>query len=340
MLRTVITVPQINKRSRRESIRRRASPKMSSSQPAGRRRKLRGALDALARHDAMVGANRRHASSTCADMKIRERPECFTAPLNDFHDESCSPPSSPETSPIARRRPHRDSLVSTAHSMASADSVRAELERIQNLEKGVASVSSLSSRCAEKPNYPDVMFRGYSNRRQSSSSAGALSAGLGGGGSVSSLSHLTASGWISRGSFSSIPRVILNDDNDDNDSNDPLSYNFWDSDSDVEVDELEDALCNTRIEKLTDIPKRKKSAKPLLNDSPPAAHLDVAPQYHHKKQIPAVLSPQPEPQPPAASFLSPGVDRPKRVAEADEGVGGMSTLPVRKEGSWRTALGA
>ena len=153
--------------------------------------------------------------------------------------------SSRDASPgNTRRRPHKDSLVSPAHSLASADSVRAELERIKNLGREVpSSAASLSSRAAAESNtntndhHDDKkIFRGYNHRRQLSS--GLASVGeLVGGGSVSSLSHLTPSMLQEeKGSFSSTPRMILTNEehNHNSRSQDPLSYNFVDSDSDDE----------------------------------------------------------------------------------------------------------
>ena len=75
--------------------------------------------------------------------------------LHYRHRRHHSPSSSSrDASPgNTRRRPHKDSLVSTAHSLASADSVRAELERIQNLGREVpSSAASLSSRAAAESN--------------------------------------------------------------------------------------------------------------------------------------------------------------------------------------------
>ena len=265
------------------------------------------------------------SSSSSASYQAN-KPTYFLGYLNDLPVSSDqSPSSSRDASPIAHRRPHHDSLVSMAHSLASADSVRAELERIQNIGKDVPSVASLSSRCTSKPNnhVPHDKFRGCSNRSQSSSrsikgaaSVSGLSAGLGGGGSVSSLSHLTSSGRISRGSFSSIPRMILKDDNKVDDvSYDPLSYNFVDSDSDVDPDDVEEALHTIRMEQL-----KIDALKTLCNDnggalqenplvekialdkecqpkdeaSPPLAPLESTPQYllaMGPKQEPAKLSP-------------------------------------------------
>ena len=351
------------------------------------------------------------SSSSSASYQDKE-PIYFTGVLNDRRVRSDqSPSSSRDASPIARRRPHHDSLVSTAHSLASADSVRAELERIQSIGKGVpSSEASLSSRRSAKPSVflhrHDNEFRGYSNRRQSSSrsiqgsaSVGGLSAGLGGGGSVSSLSHLTSSGRISRGSFSSIPRMILKDDNKDDDvSYDPLSYNFVDSDSDVDTDDLQDALHTIRMEQLkidhlkdqidninkeSMPPSQEKTTPSNMNAktpcsknipsddecqpkdcdaSPPLAPLDSTPQYllaMGPKQQPAKLSPHPSISSNTSSFdngskktaperegqpTSPPTSMEDQILKGidapDEGTADICRLPLRKEGSWTTALGA
>ena len=218
--------------------------------------------------------------------------------------------SSRDASPISRRRPHKDSLVGTAHSLASAESVRAELERIQNLGRVVpSSAASLSSRAAAESNsntndhHDDKIFRGYSNRRQSTSCLASVGE-LVGGGSVSSLSHLTPSMLHDgTGSFSSIPRMILKNDGDNRNSSiqDPLSYNFVDSDSDGEdLGDVEKALHAIRLaeELKKDIPK-----KTLKND---------------KQKSP-----------------SPTIG-PDKNDETDN----TSRLPVEREGTWQNALGA
>ena len=351
-------------------------------------------------------------SSSSASYQYKE-PIYFTGVLNDRRVSSDqSPSSSRDASPIARRRPHQGSLVSTAHSLASAGSVRAELERIQNIGRDVpSSEASLSSRRTAKPNVTlhrhDNKFRGYSNRRQSASrsiqgsaSVGGLSAGLGAGGSVSSLSHLTSSGRISRGSFSSIPRLILKDDNKDDDvSYDPLSYNFVDSDSDVDADDLEDALHTIRMEQLkidhlktqieniyegkSKLPNHVKNS-PSNSDaktpcskntpsddecqskdcetSPPLAPLDTTPQYllaMGPKQQPAKLSPHPSISSSTSSDngskKQPSPERERRATSpptlvedpirkgsdiSNGGTADMCRLPMRRRGSWTTALGA
>ena len=358
--------------------------------------------------------NKETALSSSSSSSCQEKePVYFTGVLNDRQISSDQSPSySRDASPIARRRPHHDSLVSTAHSLASADSVRAELERIQNIGRDVpSSEASLFSRRSAKPSVVlhrhDNKFRGYSNRRQSSiqgsASVGGLSAGLGGGGSVSSLSHLTSSGRISRGSFSSIPRMILKDDNKDDDvSYDPLSYNFVDSDSDVDADDLEDALHTIRMEQLKidhlknqidninegkfKLPNHVKN-QPLKSSnrdaktpcskntpsddecqskdcetSPPLAPLDTTPQYllaMGPKQQPAKLSPHPSISSSTSSDngskKQPSPERERRATSpptlvegpipkgsdiSNGGTADMCRLPMRKEGSWTTALGA
>ena len=358
-----------------------------------------------ARHDEFFF----HSSS--ASYHQDKEPIYFTGHLNDRRlNSDQSPSSSRDASPIARRRPHHDSLVATAHSLASADSVRAELERIQNIGRDVPSVASLSSRRTAKPSDNadhDNKFRGYSNRRQSSGrfisgsasvgglssgglSSGGLSSGVGVGGSVSSLSHLTS---ISRGSFSSFPRMILKDDNAKDDvSYDPLSYNFVDSDSEVDADDLEDALHTIRMEQLKiDVLKANLgkleqdiSSPPLPpsnsetwskythttshedfqpNDSnafPPVSHLDSSLQYRlamGPRQEPAKLSPQPsigsstsdnrsksslERSGHQATLPPTAVEDQVRKGSdvSNEGTNDLRRLPLRKEGSWTTALGA
>lgn len=351
-----------------------------------------------ARHDEVFP----HSSS--ASYRQDKEPIYFTGHLNDRRlnsDQSLS--SSRDASPIARRRPHNDSLVATAHSLASADSVRAELERIQNIGRDVPSVASLSSRCTAKPSDNadhDNKFRGYSNRRQSSSrfisgsaSVGGLSSGVGVGGSVSSLSHLTS---ISRGSFSSIPRMILKDDNAKDDvSYDPLSYNFVDSDSEVDADDLEDALHTIRMEQFKidvlkanlgeleqdilfpPLPPSNCEAKKTWskythttshedfhpNDSgasPSVSHLDSSLQYRlamGPRQEPAKLSPHPsigsstsdnrsksslERSDHQATLPPTAVEGEIRKGSdvSNEDTNDLRRLPLRKEGSWTTALGA
>ena len=194
--------------------------------------------------------------------------------------------SSHDAFPITRRRPHKDCLVSTAHSLASTDSVRAELERIQNLGREVPpSAASLSPRGAAESNtntndhHDDKnMFCGYNHRHQTSS--GLASAGeLVGGGSVSSLSHLATSMlYDGKGSFSSTPRMLLNDqDNHNIRSHDPLSYNFVDSDSDDnDLGDVEKAIHVIRLEKTPTHKSRRPQEKNLAKTTYPtmSAHAD------------------------------------------------------------------
>ena len=228
-------------------------------------------------------------SSSSASYQDKE-PIYFTGVLNDRRVSSDqSPSSSRDASPIARRRPHQGSLVSTAHSLASADSVRAELERIQHIGRDVpSSEASLSSRRTAKPNVTlhrhDNKFRGYSNRR---------------------------------------------------DAKTPCSKN---TPSD---DECQSKDCET---------------------SPPLAPLDTTPQYFlamGPKQQPAKLSPHPSISSSTSSDngskKQPSPERERRATSpptlvedpirkgsdiSNGGTADMCRLPMRRRGSWTTALGA